>query len=171
MAIDWSTLASSSMATHSGGEVAAAAADRLGERDAEQSEVAHLAHGVERELVGPVPLLGVRLDLGGGELANDRAQRLVVLAELRRCTGHPAQMPSSSPVAGPTTPSTPSSLASWNARTASSVCSPNAPSAAKRLTADGDLVEPLLQTLRPAGRRRRWRSVWPISHEASESRS
>ena len=78
MAIDWSTRASSSIATHSGGEVAASPTDRLGERDPEQSELAHLANGVERELVGAVPSGGVWLDLGGGELANERAQRLVV---------------------------------------------------------------------------------------------
>ena len=53
------------------GEVAATTADRFGKRDPEQPELAHLAHDVDRELVGAIPLLGVRFDLGVGELANE----------------------------------------------------------------------------------------------------
>ena len=63
-------------------EVAAAAAVLLGEGDAEQPEVAHAAHDVDREVVIAVPRLGVRRDLGLGEVTHDRAQRVVLLGEL-----------------------------------------------------------------------------------------
>src|SRR5918995_604064 len=64
------------------GEVGAAAAVLLGERDAEQAEPAHLAHYVEREGVVGVPALGVRRDLGLGEVTHQLAQGLLLVAEL-----------------------------------------------------------------------------------------
>ena len=63
-------------------EVAAAAAVLLGERDAEQPEVAHAAHDVDREVVVAVPRLGVRRDLALGEVADDLAERVVLFGEL-----------------------------------------------------------------------------------------
>src|SRR5918995_731511 len=64
------------------GEVGAAAAVLLGERDAEQAEPAHLAHDVEREGVVGVPALGVGRDLGLGEVTHDLAQGLLLVGEL-----------------------------------------------------------------------------------------
>ena len=65
------------------GEVTAATAHRLGEGDAEQPQLAHRQHGGDGELVGAIPLGGVRLDLGVGELTHQRAQRVVLVAQLR----------------------------------------------------------------------------------------
>ena len=73
------------------GEVAPAAADRLGERDAEQAQLPHRQHRVDRERVGAIPLLGVRLDLGSGEVTHQRAQRVVLAAQL--WVGHRRQVP------------------------------------------------------------------------------
>ena len=70
------------------GEVAvvAHAAELLRHDEAEQAEVAHLGHEVGREVVLPVPLGDVRLDLRLGELADDLAEVLVLLAQLEhRC--------------------------------------------------------------------------------------
>ena len=64
------------------GQVTAAAV-RLGERDAEQPELAHRLHGLDGERVVAVPRLGVRFDLGLDELAHDGPQRLVLLGQLR----------------------------------------------------------------------------------------
>ena len=62
------------------------AAELLRHDEAEQPEVAHLGHQVGREVVVPVPLRDVRRDLGLGELAHDRAEVLVLLAQLEhRC--------------------------------------------------------------------------------------
>ena len=80
--IDWSTRPSSSIATHSDGEVAAGAAPLLGEHDAEESEVAHLPHDVDGEVMFAVPLRGVRSDLGLGELAHGRPQQVVLGRQL-----------------------------------------------------------------------------------------
>ena len=84
MPMDWSTRPSSSMATHERGEVAvvAHAAELLGHDEAEQAQVAHLRHQVAREVVVLVPLGDVRLDLGLGELPDDLAEVLVLLAQL-----------------------------------------------------------------------------------------
>ena len=65
-----------------GGQVGAAAPVLLGEGDAEQAQVAHLAHGVDGERVVAVPRLGVRCDLALGEVANDLAERLLLRGEL-----------------------------------------------------------------------------------------
>ena len=72
-------------------EVAAAPAVLLRERDAEQPEVAHRPHDVDREVVVAVPRLRVRRDLALGELAHDPAQRVVLLGELHvhGCDGLP----------------------------------------------------------------------------------
>ena len=77
-----STLASSSMAMHRREEVGAHAPVLLGERQAEQAHLPHLADGVERELVGAVPLLGVGGDLRFGELPDDLPERLVLTRQL-----------------------------------------------------------------------------------------
>ncbi len=53
------------------------------ERDAEQPELPHRQHDVDGERVVAIPLLGVRLDLGGDELAHHLAQRFVFLGQLR----------------------------------------------------------------------------------------
>ena len=71
-------------------EVAATAADRLRERDPEQPQLAHLPHRVERELVGAVPLLGVRFDLRrwrsrAPSCATPRDRRSVPDTSLPRC--------------------------------------------------------------------------------------
>ena len=70
------------MAMHSVVKSAAAAAVLLGERQAEQAELAHGQHGVDREGVVAVPRLGVRRDLALGEVADDLAERLLLVAEL-----------------------------------------------------------------------------------------
>ena len=161
------------------GEVAATPADGLGERDAEQAELAHLTHDLDRELVGAIPLRAVRLDLGGGEVAHEGAQRRVVVAQLRvrhravtvvEAALTPARCRGLRPSSGPTIPSTPSCWAAWNARTASSVCSPKAPSTAKD-------VPPTVISLRRSCRHSTWgpvsprRNVWPIVHVGSMLRS
>ena len=74
------------------GEVTAAAVG-LGERDAEQAELAHRQHGVDRERVVAVPRLGVRLDLGLHEVAHDGAQRFVLLGQLRMQRSLPVAQP------------------------------------------------------------------------------
>ena len=84
MPIDWSTRPSSSIATQRRREVAvvAHAAELLRHDQAEQSQLAHLGHQVDREVVVAVPLRDVRLDLGLGELPDDLAEVLVLLAQL-----------------------------------------------------------------------------------------
>ena len=64
------------------GEVATGAAVLLGEHDAEQTELAHRPHDVDREVVVTVPLRSVRRDLGLGELAHRLTQHLVLVAQL-----------------------------------------------------------------------------------------
>ena len=83
------------------GEVAAAAVG-LGERDAEQAELAHRQHGVDGERVVAVPRLGVRLDLGVDELAHHGPQRLVLLGQLRmQRSSRPLSSPSAAATRGP----------------------------------------------------------------------
>ena len=60
------------------GQVAATAAVLLGEGQPEQPQLAHLLDGVDREGVVPVPGLGVRCDLGVGEVPHQRTQRLLL---------------------------------------------------------------------------------------------
>ena len=60
------------------GQVAATPAVLLGEGQTEQPQRAHLLHGVDREGVVPVPRLGVRRDLGIGEVPHQRTQRLLL---------------------------------------------------------------------------------------------
>ena len=93
MAIEWSTRASSSMAMQSVVRSPPAAAVLLGERDAEQPELAHGPHDVDREVVVAVPRLGVRARSRLGEVADDLAQRLVLLGELdvHGCDGLPGR--------------------------------------------------------------------------------
>ena len=55
---------------------------RLGERQPEQPEVAHLLHHVERELLLPVGLGRPRLDDLFGELADDAAERLLLRSQV-----------------------------------------------------------------------------------------
>ena len=64
------------------GEVTARAV-RLGERDAEQPEVAHGSYRLQRQLPGLFPPDDVRLQLLRGEVANDGPQRLVLLRHMR----------------------------------------------------------------------------------------
>ena len=61
---------------------ATAATPLLGERDAEQAELSHLQHGVDRERVVSVPRFGVRLDLVVGELTHEAPERLVLVGQL-----------------------------------------------------------------------------------------
>ena len=63
------------------GEVRAGPAVLLGHRQAEQPELAHGMHGVDREVVVGVPGRGVRRDLGIGELADDLAEVLVLVGQ------------------------------------------------------------------------------------------
>ena len=53
-----------------------------GNGQAEQPELAHGQHGVDRERVVAVPRLGVRRDLGFGEVAHHLAERLLLVGEL-----------------------------------------------------------------------------------------
>ena len=62
--------------------VGAAAAVLLRERQPEQPELAHREHGVDGERVVAVPGLGVRRDLGFGELAHDVAELLLLGREV-----------------------------------------------------------------------------------------
>ena len=64
------------------GEVGARAAVLLGERQAEQAQLAHREHGVDGEGVLAVPGLGVRRDLALGEVADDLAERLLLRAQV-----------------------------------------------------------------------------------------
>ena len=68
------------------GEVAvlARAAVLLRRGQADQPELAHLLHHVDREVVVAVPLRGVRRDLGLGELADQRAELLVLGGQLEQ---------------------------------------------------------------------------------------
>ena len=98
MPMDWSTRPSSSMATQrlvKAPLVGVGAAELLGHDEAEQPEVAHLGHEVGREVVVAVPLRDVRRDLALGELADDRAEVLVVLAELEHVGGSFVRWPRS----------------------------------------------------------------------------
>ena len=63
MPIDWSTRPSSSIATHSEVKSAPRAAVLLGHDQAEQAELAHRVHDLDREVVLAVPLRDVRRDL------------------------------------------------------------------------------------------------------------
>ena len=58
--------------------VGAAAAVLLGERQPEQTELAHRAHGVDGKHVVAVPGRGVRRDLALGEVAHDGAELLLL---------------------------------------------------------------------------------------------
>ena len=55
----------------------------LGERQAEQPELAHRQHRVDGEAVIAVPRLGVRRDLGGGEVPHDQAEGLLLVAQVQ----------------------------------------------------------------------------------------
>ena len=70
--------------TLAGGRAFQAAAVLLGHHQAEQPQVAHPRHQLDREAVLAVPLRGVRRHVVLGELAHHRAEVLVVLAELER---------------------------------------------------------------------------------------
>ena len=63
-------------------EVATTTAPLFGEHDAEQAEVAHRLHDVDREMTRPVPLGGMRGDVLLGELAHRRPQQFVIVAQL-----------------------------------------------------------------------------------------
>src|SRR5690606_6015957 len=76
------------------GEVATGAAVLLGEHDAEQAELTHLLHDVDREVVLDVPAGRVRRDLTLGELSHHLAEHLVLLAQL---PGHPYLHDASTP--------------------------------------------------------------------------
>ena len=52
------------------------------EDQAEQAEVTHREHGVDRKLVGAIPGLDVRSDLGLREVAHDLPESLLLVAEL-----------------------------------------------------------------------------------------
>ncbi len=55
----------------------------LGRKDqAEEAEVTHREHGVDRKLVRAIPGLDVRRDLGLGEVADDLPERLLLVAQL-----------------------------------------------------------------------------------------
>ena len=82
MASDWSTRPSSSMATHSVVRSAPPPPYSSGNGQPEQPELAHRQHGVDREGVVAVPRLGVRRDLGLGEVADDLAERLLLVGQL-----------------------------------------------------------------------------------------
>ena len=82
IAIDWSTRAELLERDAEGGEVGAAAAVLGRERQPEEAEVAHRGDGVDRELMGAIPGLDVRRDLGLGELAHHLAERFLLFAEL-----------------------------------------------------------------------------------------
>src|SRR5262249_49549778 len=61
--------------------VAAAAAELLGEREAEVAEVAHALEDLAREDLGALPLVGERAELLVDELAEALAEEVVVLGE------------------------------------------------------------------------------------------
>ena len=90
MATDWSTRPSSSSARHT---VTASASDppyRLGERQPEQPEVAHLLHDVQRELLLQVGLGRARRDTSFGELTDDaRGTPLVRRSDRSSCRPEP----------------------------------------------------------------------------------
>ncbi len=62
-------------------EVAAGTTVLDGERQAHEPEAAHLADDIGREHVIAIPFLGVRCDLGFGEVPDDLAECLVVVGE------------------------------------------------------------------------------------------
>ena len=70
-----------------GHEVGVGAAVLLRHDQAEESEVTHLGDEVGREVAVAVPLRDVRRDLRLGELAHDRAEVLVLLAQLEHRPG------------------------------------------------------------------------------------
>ena len=78
----WSTRPISSMARHSVVKSAPDAAVLLGEDQAEQAELAHGQHRLEREGVVAVPGLGMGRDLGLGEVSHDLAEGLLLVAEV-----------------------------------------------------------------------------------------
>ena len=80
--IDWSTRPSSSMATQSEVKSAARAAVLLGDDQAEQAQLAHRPHDLDRQVVVAVPLGDVRGNLSLGEVADDLAERLVLTGQL-----------------------------------------------------------------------------------------
>ena len=82
MASDWSARAISSMATHSPVRSPPPPyGSGNGMPNSPSSPI--LQHGVDGERVVAVPRLGVRLDLGLDELADDPPQRLVLLGQFR----------------------------------------------------------------------------------------
>ena len=75
-------------------EVAVGAAVLLRNDETEEAEVAHLRDEVGREVAVAVPLRDVRRDLRLGELAHDRAEVLVLLAQVEhRCGPFSSQIP------------------------------------------------------------------------------
>ena len=87
MPIDWSTRPSSSIAMHRLVNAPPSASsseppNASGTTRPKRPELAHARHEVGREVVVTVPLGDVRLDGLGRELADDRPEVLVVLAEL-----------------------------------------------------------------------------------------
>ena len=64
------------------GEIAAASADLLGKRQTEETEVSHLVHHVERQMVVSIPSSSVGCDLGFRELPHHLAEHLVLLRKL-----------------------------------------------------------------------------------------
>ena len=69
---------------HEAQQVEPRAAQLLGPRHAEQSELAHLANAFPRELGARVALRGDRRDLVSGELAHHLARREVLFGEIQR---------------------------------------------------------------------------------------
>ncbi len=65
-----------------GGEVAAAATPLGLEDQPEQAEVGHLRHRVEGQHAGGFPRVDVGGELPSGEVAHDRAERIVFIAEV-----------------------------------------------------------------------------------------
>ena len=84
-------------------QVAATAADLLGERDAEQAVVTGRAVQRARDLAGVLPLLQVRRDLAADELGRGRPQRVALLGSFTAgppgCATHRERSHSPSPLA------------------------------------------------------------------------
>ncbi len=82
MPIDWSTRPISSIATQRLVKSPPAAAVLLRGGQPEQAELTESRHDLDREVVLAVPAGGVRGDLRLGELADDLAERLVLVGQL-----------------------------------------------------------------------------------------
>ena len=96
IATDWSTRPSSSSARHTVTASASDPAVRLGERQPEQPEVAHLLHHIERELLFPVGLGRTRLDDVFSEIPDDAAERCLFVGQIEV---HACRKPSTSRMA------------------------------------------------------------------------